>query len=262
MTAALKGKIQAFWSAQVPYLEEGQAGAPAGSRDFYLSADGKRYEYESYLPPYLARLARGGGKLLEVGFGLGGDLRHLARSGMWVAGADLSPSNARIAQTGFVSLQLPGRALAADGEALPFRTESFDAAYSFGALHHTPDTRRAIGELHRILKPNGRCLVMLYHQGLAYRLISLKFDLLKLFGVEQDRERYVSRAYDQTPLSKLYSPDDLRGLFSAFRNVRISIENYGGLKEKRFYFWFYHLLQVFPPLKRTFGSFAMVEAVK
>jgi ubiquinone/menaquinone biosynthesis C-methylase UbiE len=258
----LKGRIRAFWSAQVPYLEEGRESAPVGSRDFYIAADAKRCRYESYLPAYLTRLADGGGTLIEVGFGLGGDLRYLARKGMRVVGADLSPSNARIAQGGFDSLELPGQTLAADGESLPFLDNSFDAAYSFGALHHTPDTFRAIAELRRVLKPQGRCLVMLYHQGLAYRLIALKHAALQWFGHGRDREAFISRAYDQTPLSKLYSRADLLALFSGFHDVRIAIENYGGLQGNKMFFWVYHLLQACPPLKRKLGSFAMVEAVK
>lgn len=258
----MKGRIRAFWSAQVPYLEEGRESAPPGSPDFYRAADAKRYRNETYLPAYLDRLSAGGGRLVEVGFGVGGDLRYLARKGLRVVGADLSPANARIAQGGLDSLRLPGQALAADGELLPFPDNCFDAAYSFGALHHTPDTFRAIAELRRVLRPQGRCLVMLYHQGLAYHLIAVKHAALELLGCHRDREEFISRAYDQTPLSKLYSREDLCAIFSGFRNVRITIENYGGIRGNKLLFWVYHLMQAFPPLKRRLGSFAMIEAVK
>jgi SAM-dependent methyltransferase len=39
-------------------------------------------------------------------------------------------------------------------------------------LHHTPDTKAAIDELHRVLKPGGRAGVMLYNrESLLYRII-------------------------------------------------------------------------------------------
>jgi len=258
----MKNKIRAFWSAQVPYLEAGQKIAPVGRAEFYTAADAKRYRYETYLPAYLDRLAAGGGTLLEVGFGVGSDLRYLARRGMRVVGADLSPSNAQIAQGGFAARGLAGQTTAADGESLPFRDGSFDAVYSFGALHHTPGTGRAIEELRRVLKPGGRCLVMLYHQGLAYRLIALKLAVERIRGRKVDRENFISRAYDQTPLSKLYGQDDLRSLFSGFQDVRIAIESYGGIKENKLLFWLYYLLDAFPFLMRRFGSFAMIECRK
>ena len=42
--------------------------------------------------------------------------------------------------------------------------KSFDWFYSHGVLHHTPDIQRAIDEVWRVLKPNGRTIIMLYHK--------------------------------------------------------------------------------------------------
>src|SRR5262249_53001175 len=52
----------------------------------------------------------------------------------------------------------------ADAERLPFDDASFDLFYSHGVLHHTPDTQRAIDEAHRVLRPGGTAMVMLYHR--------------------------------------------------------------------------------------------------
>jgi hypothetical protein len=39
-----------------------------------------------------------------------------------------------------------------------------DFAYSWGVLHHTPDTARALGEVQRVLRPGGELCVMLYNR--------------------------------------------------------------------------------------------------
>src|SRR6185312_8029573 len=64
----------------------------------------------------------------------------------------------------FELFNLPGTFHVADAERLDFPDNSFDIVYSHGVLHHTPDTAGAIREVHRVLRPGGRALVMLYHR--------------------------------------------------------------------------------------------------
>ena len=45
--------------------------------------------------------------------------------------------------------------VAADGFRLPFKTDSLDAVFDFGVLHHIPDWRSALGEVARVLKNQG-----------------------------------------------------------------------------------------------------------
>jgi len=42
-----------------------------------------------------------------------------------------------------------------DLEALPHGASTLDAVFCYGVLHHVPDWRRAVSEIHRILKPGG-----------------------------------------------------------------------------------------------------------
>ena len=43
-----------------------------------------------------------------------------------------------------------------DATAVPVEDESFDAVFDFGIIHHVPHWRAALGEVHRVLKPDGR----------------------------------------------------------------------------------------------------------
>jgi ubiquinone/menaquinone biosynthesis C-methylase UbiE len=42
-----------------------------------------------------------------------------------------------------------------DLESLPHASASMDAVFCYGVLHHVPDWRRAVSEIHRVLKPGG-----------------------------------------------------------------------------------------------------------
>ena len=58
----------------------------------------------------------------------------------------------------------------ADAENLPFESNTFDLGYSFGVLHHSPDTERAIAELLRVIKPGGELKIMLYNRHCIFAL--------------------------------------------------------------------------------------------
>ena len=49
-----------------------------------------------------------------------------------------------------------------DAENLPFPSNSFDIVYSDGVLHDIAETERAIDKIHRVLKPAGKSVIMLY----------------------------------------------------------------------------------------------------
>ena len=100
------------------------------------------------------------GKLvLDVGCGMGRYAEVATRWGARVVGVDLSVAadvaGRNLAQREFVALQ-------ADVFDLPFAPESFDAIYSIGVLHHTPDCERAVKVLPKFLKPGGDIAVWLY----------------------------------------------------------------------------------------------------
>ena len=43
-----------------------------------------------------------------------------------------------------------------DACAISVADASYDAVFDFGIIHHVPDWRRALAEVHRVLKPGGR----------------------------------------------------------------------------------------------------------
>ena len=40
----------------------------------------------------------------------------------------------------------------------------YDVVYSWGVLHHTPNTQKAISEVFRVIKPGGEARIMIYHK--------------------------------------------------------------------------------------------------
>lgn len=97
-----------------------------------------------------------GAALLDAGCG-GGLFCVLAASrGYKVTGIDAAPRLIEIAQR-----RVPGRMfLQCDLEELPFGGGThFDAVLAFNSLQYTLAPHKALGELHRVLKPGGRLVI-------------------------------------------------------------------------------------------------------
>lgn len=193
----------------------------------------EQYRYGSYAPWMKGAIGFerfAGKRVLEVGCGTGTDLVQFARAGARVTGVDLTPRSIEIARLRFGVYKLTGEFAIGDCEALSFPDASFDAVYSFGVLHHTPDTARAIREIHRVLRPGGTAIVMLYHRASLYYWgsVILKHGLLRggllserPAGIMSRRVEYSERG--GKPLVKAYTRTEVRKLFRGFSDCRIEV---------------------------------------
>jgi SAM-dependent methyltransferase len=122
------------------------------------------HPFEHLLP----RETIAGKKVLEVGVGMGCHAELLAEAARGFTGIDLSQPAVSATKR---RLQLAGAGnstvLQMDAEKLAFPNAAFDLVWTWGVIHHTANTRRALEEIRRVLKPDGRALVMVYHRPLV-----------------------------------------------------------------------------------------------
>lgn len=101
-----------------------------------------------------------GSQLLDVGCGIGGSARILARDyGFQVLGISISPAQIARAQALTPSSLPDCRFQVMDALALELAEQSFDAVWSVEASPHMPDKQRYADELLRVLRPAGRLAV-------------------------------------------------------------------------------------------------------
>jgi ubiquinone/menaquinone biosynthesis C-methylase UbiE len=204
-----------------------------GTKAFYERVDQNRYEeYAPWMKSTMEFTRFPGQKVLEVGFGMGTDLFQFASFGAIVSGVDLSPEHLRIATQRFAAYGLPADLRLADAESLPFENASFDVVYTFGVIHHTPDTEKAVAEIHRVLKLGGRAIIGVYHRYSAFHLFSVLGEsyLLRLGFLRESYRRTLSRIEHREhsnacPLVKLYSRRSLRRLLRKFHEVRVGCKH-------------------------------------
>jgi ubiquinone/menaquinone biosynthesis C-methylase UbiE len=101
--------------------------------------------------------------LLDIGSGTGSWIDMVSHSplpGRYLVGLDYSLPMCRIALD--KSSPVPGRRLFtnADSEHLPFADQSFDVVTCSHSLHHYPHQAESIREMHRVLRPGGRLMLI------------------------------------------------------------------------------------------------------
>jgi ubiquinone/menaquinone biosynthesis C-methylase UbiE len=203
-------------------------GYSVGTREFFDSVEAHRYrEYAPWMPEVMEFDGFAGRELLEVGCGMGSDLLQFARGGARVTGLDYTPRSVDITRRRFEVYGVPGRFTIGDAESLPFPDGSFDVVYSNGVLHHTPDTQRAIDEVHRVLRPGGVAKVMLYHRSSLFYWVSmiLKHGILRGELARSTPEEIMSRhaEYSETgalPLVRAYTRAEVDRMFGRFSSRR------------------------------------------
>jgi MPBQ/MSBQ methyltransferase len=141
--------LERLWGEHVHL---GHYGDPPRPRDFRRAKEDFVHELVRWsgldqLPP--------GSRVLDVGCGIGGSARILARDyGLDVLGISISPGQIHRARE-LTPAALSCRFAVMDALALDLPDQSFDAVWSVEAGPHMPDKQRYADELLRVLKPGG-----------------------------------------------------------------------------------------------------------
>jgi SAM-dependent methyltransferase len=202
--------VRDFWQSHIN--NEYYTGAQRASDEYFAEIEDRRYRTHYHLPELFASLDGDGKKLLEVGCGIGVDSIQLAKRGYQVTAVDLTENALTVARQFAERRGVSIDFQLGNAEGLDFPDASFDAVYSFGVLHHTPDIGRSVAEVHRVLRPGGTAYVMLYHRDSLVNFIHWALRLP--YESPTDRK-------DHCPVVYTFSRGGARRLFGDFASVEV-----------------------------------------
>lgn len=241
--SAAKSDIQAFWGALYRSLYDRSDGW-VGRDDLVKAIDDLEdmFRLRGHMAAVDMPLGDLAGKhVLEIGPGAGGHSALFARHGARVTAIEITAERARATAAKFRLLDdmAPDcHAVQGDSERLPFPDDSFDIVYSNGVLHHTTDTDAALTEAHRVLKPGGRAVIMLYCKSSWHYWINMWLCVGVLQGKAFGDPDWLGKATEwggrdrqtvRNPITRCYSARGIHRLFRDFRDVR--------LRKGEFYFY-------------------------
>jgi ubiquinone/menaquinone biosynthesis C-methylase UbiE len=194
----------------------------AGSSEFFAHI--RPWMNPFKFPWIMERIAReaanlAGGHLLEIGCGMGFDSLEFLKRGVRVTATDLTPSAVVMARKHFeLEGVVPEDVRVENVRDLSFHDQTFDAVWANGVVHATGDTRRAIQEIRRVLKPGGRAIISHF-----YRKPSWMYVLSRL-----GRENIEYKEKDP-PVNEFYTEAEILAMFTGFEVVEAVQEHYRAL---------------------------------
>jgi SAM-dependent methyltransferase len=214
-TESSKDDVARFWSAascgEDLYLSE-RSGAG------YSAQAHERYRLEPYIATFADFQRWRDKRVLEIGVGLGADHQSFAEAGAVLAGIDLTQRAVEHTRARFELLGLRSDVRQGDAEYLPFGSETFDLVYSWGVIHHSPNTARAAAEILRVLRPGGEFRVMIYHRySLVGWMLWLRYALGRMrpwISLDQ-----IYSTYLESPGTMAYTVDEACELFKGAGEV-------------------------------------------
>ena len=216
-----KESVRAFWDA----ASCGEAYADGREMRERLERQAEaRYALEPFIFEF-ARFEEGAERdVLEIGTGMGADHLQWARARpASLVGIDLTYRAVEFTRQRLSLYALHSDIRVADAEHLPFNDESFDIVYSWGVLHHSPDTQRAVAEVRRVLRPGGRALIMIYHRAsLVGAMLWVRYGLFRGRPLKSLQSIYSQHL--ESPGTKAYSMEEARALFHGYSRVSISTQ--------------------------------------
>ena len=246
--------IRAYWNERIHDLEI--ARHPVGTQEFFQELEEYRFQKLDYLPRVVDFTAYKGTRMLEVGCGVGTDLVRFAKHGATVTGLDLAQVSIDLAKQNFALNSVTGDLRTMNGEDMQIDDESFDVVYAHGVLQYTDNPQRMISEIHRVLRPGGEAILMVYNR------YSWLYALSKLFGTSLEHE--------DAPAFKTFSIRQFKRMLSGFSRVEITPERFPvktrlhtGLKASVYNGLFVGTFGLIPrPIVRPFGWHIMAKAIK
>ncbi len=123
--------------------------------------------------------------ILDVGVGSGSSARMWASRAKEFHGIDISKAIYKAENALKTSIDNPILSQS-DLNLLPYRDNSFDVIVAYGVLHHTPNTKIALGNVVKKLKKNGICLFYIYKKKSPIREFSDDYIRQKISSMNFD----------------------------------------------------------------------------
>lgn len=156
-----------------------------------------------------------GKHLLEIGCGMGFDSLEFLRRGVHVTATDLTPNAVKMTLQHFEFENVKAEDVrTANALDLPFEDNTFDAVWANGVLHATGDTRRAVQEARRVLKPGGRAIISHFYRKPSW-----------MYMLHQVGRENIEFKEEDPPVNDFHTDAEVLDFFQGYQVIEVAREH-------------------------------------
>jgi SAM-dependent methyltransferase len=147
------------------------------SKEFYQEIDERFFlDVKTFMPwstipfdPLIDFASLRDKDVLEIGVGNGSHAQLISSHARSYTGIDLTEYAVRSTSQRlrhFNGDKPNVKVMQMDAEQMEFPANSFDLIWSWGVIHHSANTRRIVEQMHRVLRPGGVAITMVYYRNI------------------------------------------------------------------------------------------------
>ena len=199
--------VKKYWNTRPCNINH--SNKECGSKNYFLEVSKRKYTVEPHILKFANFATWKNKDVLEVGCGIGTAAHSFIENGARYKGIDVSKKSLELTRKRLDVFDLTGIVEEADIETyIKNEDEKYDLVYSFGVLHHTPNTKKAVKNIYNLLKKGGTFKLMLYAK-----------NSWKYFRIKEGLDQY--EAQSGVPIADVYTEKDVRNLLKDFENIDI-----------------------------------------
>lgn len=250
-------EVKDYWNRQPCNLKH--SNAPVGTIEYFNEVETRKYFVEPHIPGFAEFSKWNGKRVLEIGCGIGTDAVNFARGGAEYTGIELSEESLKITRDRFAVFGLQGTFIEGNIENLDLSIlgDNFDLIYSFGVLHHTPNLKKALKQIHALCNKETIFKVMVYAKN------SWKQKMIDA-GLDQPEAQYgcpIANSYEHSEIAEIFKNSGFlienKSQDHIFPYVVPEYKKYNYVKEK----WFEVMPdEVFKVIEKAFGWHMLIDA--
>lgn len=272
---------RAFWETHsMRYDWRDKIQHEEGTKEFYQEIDKRFFEAASLIMPikvkpfdfFIDFEKIKNYDVLEIGTGNGSHAQLIAPDAKSYTGIDITSYASENTQRRLNLFGLKGKVYQMDAEEMTFPDASFDFIWTWGVIHHSANTESIIKQIHRVLKPNGRAVVMVYYRSWwSYYFFGLIIGIFKkeFFKgknvhqiIQSSTDGAIARYYTFSSWKKMVAPlFQIEKLYTLGNKPDILPLPAGGIKAMLLN-WVPKSLTIFCLRNLKMGSFLIAEIVK